>query len=139
MKQDEYKDFEELMKAAAGAIGRPAPEAGALMLSFDALRKYRFEQVREAVMAHLAGPDGRYMPTPSHIVERIEGKPDDRAALAWALVERVLMSNAGTRESVRFPTPEYHWAIVQLGGWLALGDKYEDGDARDAAFMVKHF
>lgn len=139
MTQDEFQKFARLMREAAETVGRTAPGDGALALSFEALRKYSFEQVRRGVAAHLASPEGRFMPTPSHIVERIEGKPQDRAALAWALVERVLLTNAGTRQNVRFPKPEFHWAIEHLGGWLVVGDKFYDGTNRDVQYLAQEF
>ena len=89
-------------------------------------------------MAHFRSPEGRYWPTPAHIVEQIEGKPEDIAAVAWSLVARVL-NNGGSYKSVRFPYPAYHYAIEQLGGWTELGDKYDDCNTREAMFLAKEF
>lgn len=138
MKQDEFEKYCELMRAAAETVGRQAPGGAALTLSFEALKKYELTQIHEALTAHLRGPEGRYMPTPSHIVEQIEGKPEDIAAVAWSLVARVL-NNGGSYKSVRFPFPAYHYAIEQMGGWIELGDKYDECSTREAMFLAKEF
>ena len=139
MTNDDFEAFAQLVTAAADAVGRTAPTKNAIMFIFDALKKYSLEQVQGAYRAHFQGPEGRFWPTPSHIVEQIEGKPEDRAALAWALVEKALSSYNGAYESVRFPLPAYHFAIEKLGGWITLSDKYNDGSKRDVAFLAKEF
>lgn len=138
MTREDYKEFCNFMGAAAEAVGKQSPSDAALMLSFEALKKYELTQIHEALTAHLRGPEGRFMPTPSHIVEQIEGKPEDIAAVAWSLVARVL-NNGGSYKSVRFPFPAYHYAIEQLGGWTELGDKYDDCNTREAMFLAKEF
>ena len=138
MTRDDYKEFCNFMGAAAEAVGKQSPSDAALMLSFEALKKYSIEQIQGAIAAHLAGPDGRFMPTPSHIVEQIDGKPQDRAAVAWALVERE-MDVAKGYESVRFPLPAYHYAIEQIGGWISLTDKYDGASVRDVQILFQKF
>lgn len=138
MTREDYKEFCNFMGAAAEAVGKQSPSDAALMLSFEALKKYDIEQIHGALTAHLTGPEGRFLPTPSHIVEQIEGKPEDIAAVAWSLVARVL-NNGGSYKSVRFPYPAYHYAIEQLGGWIELGDKFDDCNTREAMFLAKEF
>lgn len=139
MKQEDFTAFARLLTAVADTVGRSRPGHEAIAMTFDALCSYDYERVKKAYMAHIAGPEGRFWPTPSHIVELLRGTPQDRSALAWALVEKMLASNAGTRESVRFPAPEYHWAIQQMGGWIELGAKYEESDRKEAAFLSREF
>ena len=139
MTQENYKEFCNIMAAAAETVGRQRPSGPALTISFEALKKFSIEQIQAAISAHLSGPNGRFMPTPSHIVEQIEGRPEDRAAVAWALVERLLNAVGGAYESTRFPLPAYHYAIEQLGGWIALGDKYADASPRELQFLSQKF
>ena len=138
MTQEDFQKFATIMTAAAETVGKKAPGEGALGLSFAALKKYSIEQVKAAVAAHLSGPEGRFMPTPSHIVEQIEGRPEDRAAIAWATVERELKLGKGY-ESVRFPLPAYHYAVEQMGGWIALSDKYDAATVRDVQYLAAKF
>lgn len=138
MTQDEFQKFARLMRDAAEAVGKAAPGDGALALSFEALKKYSFEQVRRAIVVHMASLEGRFMPTPSHIVEQIEGKPQDRAAVAWAMVEREMDASKGY-ESVRFPRPAYHYAIEHIGGWISLTDKYTGAGVRDVQILFQKF
>ena len=139
MKQEDFTAFARLLTAVADTVGRNRPGHEAIAMTFDALREFDFERVKQAYMMHIASPEGRFWPTPSHIVEMLTGTPQDRAAVAWALVERMLRSNAGVKESVRFPAPEYHWAIQQMGGWIELGAKYEECDRKEAAFLGREF
>lgn len=138
MTQGDFQKFAILWRAAAEAVGKKAPGEGALALSYEGLKRFSLDQIKAAVAAHLAGPEGRFMPTPSHIVEQIEGRPEDRAAVAWATVERELKIGKGY-ESVRFPLPAYHYAIEQMGGWISLSDKYDAGSARDLQYMAQKF
>lgn len=138
MNTNDFEQFSEIVTAAADAVGRPAPGKNAMMLLFGTLQAYSLEQIKAAYMAHFRSPEGRYWPTPAHIVEQIEGKPEDIAAAAWALVAR-LLDNGGSYKSVRFPFPAYHYAIEQMGGWIELGDKYDDCNTREAMFLAKEF
>lgn len=138
MHTDDFEQFSEIVTAAADAVGRPALGKNAMMLLFGTLQAYSLEQIKAAYMAHFRSPEGRYWPTPAHIVEQIEGKPEDIAAAAWAVVSR-LLNNGGSYKSVRFPCPAYHYAIEQMGGWIELGDKYDDCNTREAMFLAKEF
>lgn len=138
MTKDDFTAFAGLMNSAADAIGRSKPTKDAVTMTFDLLSRFDFEQVRRAYNAHLSGPDGRFWPTPSHIIEQIDGKPQDRAAVAWAMVERE-MNAAHGYESVRFPQPAYHYAIDQMGGWISLTDKYDGASVREVQFLFQKF
>lgn len=137
MNTSDFEQFCEIVKAAADAAGRPAPNKNGLTFLFGVLKRYDLEQVKGAYMAHFRSPEGRFWPTPAHIIEQIDGKPEDVAAAAWSLVERMLKQ--GPYRSVRFPAPAYHYAIEHLGGWIDLGDRYADCDTRDAMFLAREF
>lgn len=138
MTQKDYAEFTAILNGAADALAKNRPSKDAIMMTFDILSRFDLEQVRQAYKAHLAGKDGRYWPTPSHIVEQIEGRPEDRAAIAWATVERELKLGKGY-ESVRFPLPAYHYAVEQMGGWIALSDKYDAATVRDVQYLAAKF
>ena len=140
MTKADFQEFARLYKTAVKTTTRGfEPDDDVLMLAFEALSAYELPAIKAAIMAHITGDKGTQGITPAHIITLIDGTPEDRAALAWALVEKALSSYNGAYESVRFPLPAYHFAIEKLGGWITLSDKYDDGSKRDVAFLAKEF
>lgn len=137
-RKTDWTAFVELVKSAALLTGKQNITDGALKIFFDVLEEYDIEHVRDAFGKHFRSPEGRYFPTPSHIISQIEGTPEDRAAAAWALLERAIL-RYDSYTSVRFPRPAFHYAIRELGGWLKLCERYNDSSDREIAFMARDF
>ena len=120
MKQVTERDkaeFAACLKVAADLYGRPPLSTEALKMFFLLLQKFSLEQVKVALQEHIG--TSPYMPKPCDVARRIEGRPEDRAAVAWALVLKAI-SRFGHDTSVRFPSPAFHYALDQMGGWAKL-------------------
>lgn len=134
----DWKPFCALMNAAAESLGaKPRSETG-LLLIFEALRPYPLEAVRAAIGRHLVSSEGKYFPTAAHIVQQIQGTEAERAELAWRRVVAAV-SRWGCYESVRFPTPAYHFAIRELGGWERLVAMVNEMTDREIEFFGQKF
>ncbi len=117
MTERDKAEFAACLKVAADLYGRPPLSGEALKMFFLLLQKFSLEQVKSALQEHMASSP--YMPKPCDVSRRIEGQPEDRAAVAWALVLRAV-SRFGHDTSVRFPFPAFHYAVGQMGGWAKL-------------------
>lgn len=117
MTERDKPEFAACLKVAADLYGRPPLSTEALKMFFLLLKKFSLAQVKAALQEHMAASP--YMPKPCDVVRRIEGQPEDRAAVAWALVLRAI-SRFGYDTSVRFPSPAFHYAVGQMGGWAKL-------------------
>ena len=134
----DWKPFCALMNAAAESLGaKPRSETG-LLLIFEALRPYPLEAVRAAIGRHLVSSEGKYFPTAAHIVQQIQGTEAERAELAWRRVVAAV-SRWGCYESVRFPTPAYHFAIRELGGWERLVAMVNEMTDKELEFFGQKF
>lgn len=116
MTRKDFGDFKALVEEAAylTAVSGEKDVGKTAASMFRALEKFPFAVVRDAFVAHCR--QERFFPTLADIVERIEGKAEERAALAWALVMRAVR-RLGASKSVRFPSPAIHYALEQMGGW----------------------
>ena len=99
---------------------------------FEELAGYDLEAIRGALRDHVRSE--KFFPTLADIVTRIDGTAEDRAALAWSLVMRAIERH-GAYESVRFPSPAFHFAIAEMGGWQHLARI----ELADVPFRAKDF
>lgn len=126
-------EFAACLKVAADLYGRPPLSTEALKMFFLLLQKYSLVQVKSALQEHMAASP--YMPKPCDVIQRIEGRGEDRAAAAWALVMKAV-SRFGHDTSVRFPSPAIHYALEQMGGWARLCMRLTDAEL---PFRAKDF
>lgn len=117
MTERDKPEFAACLKVAADLYGRPPLSTEALKMFFLLLKKFSLAQVKAALQEHMASSP--YMPKPCDVLCRIEGQPEDRAAVAWGMVLRAI-SRFGHDTSVRFPSPAFHYAVEQMGGWAKL-------------------
>jgi hypothetical protein len=115
------------MKLAAEIYGKEPLTKEALRIFFVLLLPYSLEQVTAALQGHMQS--SVFMPKPADIITRIKGTSEDRAALAWALVVRAVEC-LGHYVSVRFPSPAFHYAIGQMGGWQKLCATLTDAEVK---------
>ena len=135
MKSDQYAGFEEIMERAAILTYQQKNKNWRILLNtmFEELAAYELEDIRSAVVAHVRTE--KFFPALADIIRRIEGSPEDRAMVAWANVMKAI-AKTGYYDSVRFPSPAYHYAIEQMGGWMHLTQMLEkDGPWRAKEFM----
>jgi hypothetical protein len=127
MTSDQYNDFEKIMnRAALLTFQQRGKDWRALITAmFEELGDFSLDSVRDAVAGHVRAE--KFFPALADIVRRIEGGSETRAALAWAVVARAV-TKLGRTASVRFPSPAYHYAIEQMGGWQKLCASLRDED-----------
>ena len=116
MTKKDFGDFKALVEEAVclTAVSGEKDVGRTAASMFRALEEFPFAVVRDAFVAHCR--QERFFPTLADIATRIEGKAEERAALAWALVMRAVR-RLGASKSVRFPSPAIHYALEQMGGW----------------------
>lgn len=137
-KATDWGAFCDMITAAAKVTRTRPPDNAGLTLFFDLLAGYSLEQVQAAMAAHLVGAEGKYFPTPAHIVQQLRGTEAERAELAWRRVVAAV-SRWGCYESVRFPTPAYHFAIRELGGWERLVAMVNEMTDKELEFFGQKF
>ena len=137
-KDVDWIPFCALMKATAETCATEPKSKNALGLTFAVLSKYSLEQVKAAVMRHFATKDGKFYPTPSHIINLIEGDSEDRAELAWRLFLRAIQVN-GYYNSVTFENPAIRYAIFHLGGWIKINEELNKLSEKELSFWGKDF
>ncbi len=137
-KATDWGAFCDMIIAAAKVTRTRPPDNAGLTLFFDLLAGYTLEQVQAAMAAHLVGAEGKYFPTPAHIVQQIQGTEAERAELAWRRVVAAV-SRWGSYESVRFPTPAYHFAIREIGGWERLVAMVSEMTDKELEFFGQKF
>lgn len=135
VREQDRGHFRELMRRAAALTVMPGGKdlGRTTEALFEALRPYPFAAVLDAVRAYCRSE--RFFPMLSDIVTHIEGRAVERAALAWVMVLRAVR-RYGRYESVRFPSPATHWAVVQMGGWRRLSAMLTDENER---FVARDF
>lgn len=133
MSERDKAEFAACLKVAADLYGRPPLSGEALKMFFLLLQNYSLAQVKAALQGHMAASP--YMPKPCDVIQRIEGRGEDRAAAAWALVMKAV-SRFGHDTSVRFPSPAIHYALEQMGGWARLCMRLTDAEL---PFRAKDF
>jgi hypothetical protein len=135
MTPDDLPRFALLFDQVAEMYNRPRHSEGVAALLFRALARYPLERIERALGEHLTDPvSGKYMPKPADIVARLEGTPDEAAALAWAAATRAVRT-VGAYASVQFSDWRIHAAIAQLGGWTWLCERTEE----DLRFVAREF
>jgi hypothetical protein len=134
IKDLDWKKFCGLIRAADEVTaGKPRSEA-ALGLMFKALERHDFAAVARAVAMHVDA--SRFAVTPADITRLIEGSPEERSQAAWRLFLRAV-DRHGFYDSVRFPDPAYHYAVMQLGGWERVCEEFHGLTDKELQFRAK--
>ncbi len=119
MHNTDQRPFFEILIGVAAIYGKELSVV-AQMLYWQCLQQYELDVVRSALRRHVTDVDsGQYMPKPADIVRQIVGSNEDRALLAWVLVEKA-MKRVGGYQSVAFDDLIIHTVIRDLGGWIKL-------------------
>lgn len=137
-KSTDWGAFCDMMQAAAKVTRTNPPDAAGLTLFFDLLAEFSLEQIQGALVAHFKGPEGKFYPTPSHLISQIQGSSTERANYAWRVLLKAL-EKYGYYDSVRFPDPAYHYAITLLGGWMAVSEEFMDLSDKELTFRRPEF
>lgn len=126
--------FAALITGCAEYYGKPV-SAAVIGLYWKGLERFDFDAVQSAIWAHMASPEnGQYMPKIADVVRLTEGSSEDAAMLAWTKVDKAVRS-IGPYQDVVFDDPIIHRVLVEMGGWISLGEKNE----KDWPFFAKEF
>lgn len=121
---DEIRDWPEflnVLKAADEVAGCKVRSEAALTLMFEALSQYSLDDIKRAVAAHIQ--TSPFAIKPADIVKYLSGSAEDRSVYAWRVFVQAL-GRYGYYDSVAFPDPAYHFAIIRLGGWEKVSQEY---------------
>lgn len=138
MTKDDWKVFCNVLNAVSLiTVGKEqTPEA--LLLMFETLKHYELSDVQKAISEHLRTKDGKFFPTPSHLIQILDGNEDESAEVAWRLFLKAVR-RYGNYETVKFPAPAFHYAIEQLGGWVKVNSDINELTEKELAFYSKDF
>lgn len=138
MTKDNWNSFCGIMNAVSLVTANKEQSKEALLLMFNLLQKYELTDIQRAVYEHLKTKDGKYFPTPSHIIQLLEGNTDETYEVAWRLFLKAVRKYGGY-ETVKFPDPAFHYAIEQLGGWVKVNNDINELTEKEIAFYGKDF
>jgi hypothetical protein len=84
------------------------------------LERFQWQDVEQALQAHLQNPDtGQYFPKPADVVRFIEGSGEVQALQAWTKVSEALRL-VGAYQSLSFDDALIHAVLEAMGGWVKL-------------------
>jgi hypothetical protein len=121
MIKDDWSKFVRLWVGLCDLYGKE-PKDASVALVFEILSPFPFESVAKAAGEHAR--TSPYAPKPADIAMRIEGTREERGQYAFNQVWTAL-ARIGTHASVTFDDPRTHYAIEQMGGWIAMGAALE--------------
>jgi hypothetical protein len=108
------------MMAGIGELYGKSISAQLTDIYWRTLKSYEFQDVHQALQAHINNPDcGQYFPKPADVVRFIDGSGETKALQAWAKVEKAI-SRIGIYQSVAFDDPLIHAVLEDMGGWVKL-------------------
>jgi hypothetical protein len=134
MNANDKINFTKMISMVGEYYGRDVTDS-LITLYWSGLQQYDIGAIRDAMNRHVQNPDsGQFMPKIADIVKMIGGTSQDAALLAWAKVDRAVRT-VGTYSDVVFDDPLIHKVIVDMGGWIKLGERKED----EWPFVAKEF
>lgn len=125
MRDNERKEFCDLAHSV-WSFYRQTLTPMMTQILWQALRGYDLQAISKAFDKHLMNPDtGQFPPKPADIVRLLDGGTEDQAQLAWAKVDKAVRQ-VGAYQSVVFDDAVIHAVLMDMGGWIALGNCTED-------------
>lgn len=132
MDKSDWKEFAKLMSVAAKTTAGKEHDNETLVFMFEALKRYEFQQIRDAVMYLIQ--NSQFTPKIADIITHIAGSVTDKARRAWDIIISSI-STHGTYRSISFGDPRLHYALYRVGGWQSVGEMSHDR----AGFVLKEF
>jgi len=115
--------YREYMAALCEIHGKEPLTSITFDIYWKALEPFDDDQCETAfkdVLLH-----SKFFPKPADLLERLEGRKQDQATLAWLKVLGTI-KRVGTYQSVRFDDPVIHSVIQAMGGWIRMGEITND-------------
>lgn len=135
MNEQDRETFYRTWSAAWEQCGK-AMTPLALKMAYECLRDFSIDEIQRAVLKHAKDVDsGQYPPKPADIIRQIQGRPEDRALIAWAHVYRGICGEYGNYREVVFDDPIVHQVVHDMGGFSRLGY----GSVKETPFVQKDF
>lgn len=135
MTKTDWTRFVALWVGLNDLYGREVKDAS-VALAFEILSPFAFDDVSRAAGEHAR--TSPYPPKPADIASRIEGTREERGLYAFNQVWGAL-ARVGTHTSVSFGDPRVHYAIAQMGGWIALGSALEEERSKLEREFLRHY
>ena len=134
MIESEKAKFAEILYALGQYCDKDLPK-GVIEIYWNGLKHLDFSAIRDAMSRHIHNPDtGQFMPKIADITRMLGGTSNDKAMVAWAKVDSAVR-HVGPYRSVVFDDPLIHRVLVEMGGWISLGEKQTD----EWPFIAKEF
>ena len=106
-------------------VYRRTPSHALTELYWKALSTYPIEAIDEAFSLHVSDKEnGRFFPTPAHVLKQLHRHENAQAQLAWQQVIRAIHHH-GRYGGVQFDDPMIVAALRELGGWTKLCNSLE--------------
>ncbi len=138
MEMNDMKNFASLM-ATIGEIYAKTISETLIEIYWQILKPFAWTHVKEAVSHHIADPHtGQFIPKPSDIVGRIEGKNEEKALQAWLDVFSAIQ-RYGAYQSIIFEDKTIHAAIDAMGGWKTLCASKTENMPTNARLFQKYY
>lgn len=134
MNQHDKQNFGAMLIAIGEYYGKTVKPA-VIEIYWQGLQQYDIDAISIAINRHVGNPDtGQFMPKIADISRMLGGTSNDRALVAWAKVDKAVR-HIGPYRSVVFDDPIIHRVLVEMGGWISLGEKQTD----EWPFIAKEF
>ncbi|MEH6451308.1 MAG: DUF6475 domain-containing protein, partial [Oleispira sp.] len=112
--------FETLMNATASMYNRTPSDGTQLMMYFNALNRFSFQDVQTGFNAHIQNPDnGQFFPKPADIIRYMDGGSETQAGAAWTKVDKSIRT-VGPYQNIVFDDRIIHAVIADMGGWILM-------------------
>ncbi len=138
MQQSDRRQFIALMADIGERYGKCISEP-LMGIYWQALACFEWEDVENALQAHIHNPDTRqFFPKPLDIVRFIEGSGETKALRAWTIVQKAIC-RVGVYQSLAFDDALIHAVIEDMGGWVHLCSMtLEDAPFRALEFQKRY-
>lgn len=126
MNNSDAVKFSEMWAAVRVDIYNKPVSKAALDIVFNSLSRFDFEDVHRGIELHINDTEnGQFPITPTHVIANIEGRAQERGAVAWRkMIDAV--SSVGPYEDVVFDDAAIHSIIHGEGGWVHICEYSED-------------
>src|SRR5690606_5093902 len=120
MQMTDKPRFVTVLAGVAEYYGRDLSE-GVIGLYWQGLKQYDLRAVEKALWDHTQNPDsGQFMPKIADVTRNLQGRTTDQASIAWSKVDGAVR-RVGPYQDVAFDDALIHRVIVDMGGWVKLG------------------
>jgi hypothetical protein len=119
----ERKRFLTLLTGVAAYYEKTLPVT-VIELYWQGLCQFELEDIEKAMWAHAQSTDeaGRWMPKVADLKQKLEGRTQDKASIAWAKVDQAVRM-VGPHRDVVFDDPIIHRVLSDMGGWIWLNQQ----------------